>query len=457
MVNKFFNNSILQSTSDLRASLSKRFEQQDATHDTFPTSNYASSPVLQNAISDILAPSRISALESCDVNTIPYDSYNFFSYIWTYQGRNFGMLIAPLLLLAFWGVAWQVLFLYGFDAKPVYNEQTDSYESFFEHRMSSLGDLIQPLMQPIGFLITFRLGRAAVRFWDARHAIGNVVYLIRSNIAIVCVGLMSPIRLRRIAMLEQLSQKNGDTSNNSVKQNDKDIKTETAALKLLAEYARWSAALPVSVQHFLRPGTRPGWRDEDMYTKKLRELDPLLPASDTRLLLMPYDDKEGKPTFDAANGVRVRDEPLVVLNRMHELAFNVAFFTYTGSRSDLFTPTPEAQAAFYKQLTEHIDAMYGAYGATERIKNTPLPFAYSVHLRTFLLIYLLLWNLTSVATFGWIAIPTNFFVNWLLLGIEAASVDCERPFNWNANHIPLGKISAVVAVNIAEALKELRW
>ena len=194
MANKFFNNSILkelsaQSTSDLRASLSKRFEQQDATHDTFPTSNYASSPVLQNAISDILAPSRISALESCDVNNIPYDSCeshanfvvfsssiyhfinlyvysimlafrqdNFFSYIWTYQGRNFGMLIAPLLLLAFWGVAWQVLFLYGFDAKPVYNEQTDSYESFFEHRMSSLGELIQPLMQPIGFLITFRLG-----------------------------------------------------------------------------------------------------------------------------------------------------------------------------------------------------------------------------------------------------------------------------------------------------------
>eukprot|EP00804_Cyclotella_cryptica_P000574 CCRYP_009987-RA/>CCRYP_009987-RA protein AED:0.02 eAED:0.02 QI:482/1/1/1/1/1/2/170/389 len=382
---------------------------------------------------------------------------NFFSYIWTYQGRNFGMLIAPLLLLICWGVVWQLIFIYGFDTKPFYNERTQSYESNFEHSMSSLGELIQPLMQPIGFLITFRLGRAAVRFWDARQAIGNVVYLIRSNIAIVSVGLMSPIRLRRIAMLEQLSQNDDDTSNHSVKQNEQDRKNETAALALLAEYARWLAALPVSVQHFLRPGTRPGWRDEDTYTKKLRELDPLLPASDTRLLLMTHDDKEGRPTFDAANGVRVRDEPLVVLNRMHELAFNIAFFTYAGGGSNLFTPTPEAQAAFYKQIIEHIDAMYAAYGATERIKNTPLPFAYSVHLRTFLLIYLLLWNLTSVATFGWIAIPTNFFVNWLLLGIEAASVDCERPFNWNANHIPLGKISSVVAVNVAEAMKELRW
>ena len=79
MANKYFNNSILkelstQSTSDLRASLSKRLEQQDATRNTSLTSNYASSPVLQDAISDILAPSRISALQSCDVNPIPYDS-----------------------------------------------------------------------------------------------------------------------------------------------------------------------------------------------------------------------------------------------------------------------------------------------------------------------------------------------------------------------------------------------
>ena len=38
----------------------------------------------------------------------------------------------------------------------------------------------------------------------------------------------------------------------------------------------------------------------------------------------------------------------------------------------------------FRNLSEHIDTLTGAWGAMERINATPLPFAYVVHLRTFL-------------------------------------------------------------------------
>lgn len=72
----------------------------------------------------------------------------------------------------------------------------------------------------------------------------------------------------------------------------------------------------------------------------------------------------------------------------------------------------------YQQITSQIDILTGTFGAMERIKGTPLPFAYAIHLRTFLLLYLFLWNCCSVAQYDWIALPFLFLFNWCILGIE---------------------------------------
>eukprot|EP00986_Skeletonema_menzelii_P013772 scaffold8389_cov140-Skeletonema_menzelii.AAC.2 len=63
--------------------------------------------------------------------------------------------------------------------------------------------------------------------------------------------------------------------------------------------------------------------------------------------------------------------------------------------------------------------------------------------------------MTSIASVGWAALPTLFAYNLLMLGIEAATVECEKPFDWNANHLTLGKFCVVAARNIAQALKEV--
>ena len=61
--------------------------------------------------------------------------------------------------------------------------------------------------------------------------------------------------------------------------------------------------------------------------------------------------------------------------------------------------------------------------------------------------------LDALAAHGWAAMPTLVIVSWSLLGIEAASVECERPFRWGANHLPLGKMCVVVAKNVELTLR----
>jgi hypothetical protein len=125
----------------------------------------------------ILCPLRLAALEAADVAPVAYNNYSFFSKITTIRGRNFPMLVAPLVSLFFWGLCWQLLFWYGPKDESAYIDVTDVQEYFI-----SIESLIDPLLTPLSFLLVFRLGRAAVRFWDV-----SVFYAMNAAHIVFCV------------------------------------------------------------------------------------------------------------------------------------------------------------------------------------------------------------------------------------------------------------------------------
>eukprot|EP00571_Detonula_confervacea_P015979 CAMPEP_0172306774 /NCGR_PEP_ID=MMETSP1058-20130122/7776_1 /TAXON_ID=83371 /ORGANISM="Detonula confervacea, Strain CCMP 353" /LENGTH=455 /DNA_ID=CAMNT_0013018761 /DNA_START=464 /DNA_END=1831 /DNA_ORIENTATION=+ len=407
--------------------------------------------IFEKTLQALLNPSRLAALDAADVAPVPYNTYFFFSHFFHFRGRNLRMILAPLLSLFLWGLGWQLLFVYGLK---------DDVNDVQEY-LASLDYLITPLLTPLSFMLTYRLGRAAIRYWDARQAVGKMVEICRSNIATVSVWFNSPIRLRKRHRQKQQPQSHvTDNGKDQAKQSEsaencRHDAEDAEALELLCEYARWLAVFPIAVKHFLRPETRPGWEKEDRYKKRRYEIGPLLSDEDARNVIMEYDDEDGKPTSNSVSGTRVRDPPLVVLNRLHELAYDIAHYAFTDNGPASFLPTSQGRAIFYQQTGDQINILFGAYGAMERIKGTPLPFVYVIHLRTFLMIYLFLWNMSSVATYGWTGLPFLFLLNWALLGIEAAAVECERPFDYNPNHLTLGKVCVVVARNIGQALKEV--
>lgn len=420
--------------SERKASLARL----DSSSSTTSSQNEISA--FRRTIDAILSPSRLAGLDAADVAPIPYDTYSFFSHILSLRGRNFSMLFSPLLLLLCWGAGWQLVFVYADTSNEIQNN------------LASLDRLVLPILTPLSFLLTFRLGRAAVRFWDARRSVGIIIGLCRTNMAMVSVGVISPIKHREASKILLQTSVDESIDGQAETQTRKVEPQEEDSIELMCQYARWLAVFPVAVNHHIRPQTRKGWNQDDLYKKYRYEIGTLLSDSDAQKVIMSNDDEKGLPTL--SGGTRMRDSPLVVLNRLHQLAYDIAY-CQTSSNDNTSSTHNANQAMLYQQITNQLKELTDAYGAMERIKNTPLPFAYAVHLRTFLLLYLFLWNMISVAEYGWVSIPFLFLLNWALLGIEAAAVECESPFEYRENHLTLGKVAVLISRNIGQAMKEL--
>ena len=91
-------------------------------------------------------------------------------------------------------------------------------------------------------------------------------------------------------------------------------------------------------------------------------------------------------------------------------------------------------------LEAQVAALLDNQGGCERILRTPIPFAYAVHIKQLLLIYLLSLPLALVGEMGWVAIPTSAVIAFGLLGIEEAGVEIEDPFGDDPNDLPVEAI-----------------
>ncbi|MEZ4405411.1 MAG: bestrophin family ion channel [Polyangiales bacterium] len=87
-------------------------------------------------------------------------------------------------------------------------------------------------------------------------------------------------------------------------------------------------------------------------------------------------------------------------------------------------------------------------GGCERIRKTPLPFAYVIHLRRALAIYCGTLPLALVSSFHWWTLPITLLVSFILLGIEEIGVEIEEPFGTDANDLPLDAICATIEANV---------
>ncbi len=96
----------------------------------------------------------------------------------------------------------------------------------------------------------------------------------------------------------------------------------------------------------------------------------------------------------------------------------------------------------------HVSVLMDIIGACERIRKTPLPFAYVVHLRRALMIYTVTLPFCLVEPLRWWSVLATSLVAFVLFGIEEIGVEIEDPFGTDANDLPLEKICATIDANI---------
>ena len=99
-----------------------------------------------------------------------------------------------------------------------------------------------------------------------------------------------------------------------------------------------------------------------------------------------------------------------------------------------------------KELKSFFDIM----GACERIKNTPIPFSYSIFLKKFIFFYIITLPIGFVAYFEYWAIPISVFVFYVLVSLEIIAEEIEMPFGQDANDLPTQKLADMIRGNVDE-------
>ena len=101
-----------------------------------------------------------------------------------------------------------------------------------------------------------------------------------------------------------------------------------------------------------------------------------------------------------------------------------------------------------KELKDFIDIM----GACERIKNTPIPYSYSMYIKKFIFIYVITLPFAFVTSTGYMTIPIVMVIGYVLLSVELIAEEIEDPFGRDVNDLPTDELSGKIRDNVREIL-----
>jgi putative membrane protein len=101
-------------------------------------------------------------------------------------------------------------------------------------------------------------------------------------------------------------------------------------------------------------------------------------------------------------------------------------------------------------LNDELKTMANVCGACERIKNTPIPYSYSMFLKKFIFAYVFTMPLGFVYDFKYWTAPIVVFIFYAFASIELIAEEIEDPFGTDANDLPLDAIALTIRTNVKE-------
>lgn len=89
-------------------------------------------------------------------------------------------------------------------------------------------------------------------------------------------------------------------------------------------------------------------------------------------------------------------------------------------------------------------------GACERIKNTPIPYSYSIFLKKFIFIYVTTIPLAFINDFKYFSCLISVFIFYVLVSMEILAEEIEDPFGLDDNDLPTDDLSQKIKTNVQE-------
>jgi ion channel-forming bestrophin family protein len=155
----------------------------------------------------------------------------------------------------------------------------------------------------------------------------------------------------------------------------------------------------------------------------------------------PFPDLDRLPADERAQLADQRNVPLAILQTIGR---RMQWAWQQGWIRDYHLPVLEAS------LTE----LTAIQGGCERIKNTPLPFAYNVLLHQLVAFYCLLLPFGIVQDVGFMTPLVVLLISHAFLGLDELGDEIEEPFGTHPNDLPLSALSRTIEINLRQLAGE---
>jgi ion channel-forming bestrophin family protein len=108
----------------------------------------------------------------------------------------------------------------------------------------------------------------------------------------------------------------------------------------------------------------------------------------------------------------------------------------------------------WASLDRTLSNLMDSQGASERIKNTPMPRQYDMFIRRFINIYCLVLPLGMVQSLGLMTPIGSTFVGFIFLALDQIGRDLETPFENLPHDVALTSISRTIEINLKQMIGE---
>ena len=104
-------------------------------------------------------------------------------------------------------------------------------------------------------------------------------------------------------------------------------------------------------------------------------------------------------------------------------------------------------------LNPPLQTLMDVCGICERIKSTPIPFSYSLFIKLFITLYLMVIPFTVIDAYGYLTIPATLIMAYIMVGLEMIGEEIEDPFGLERNDLPLNQLSQMIRVSVHEIMQ----
>jgi putative membrane protein len=92
-------------------------------------------------------------------------------------------------------------------------------------------------------------------------------------------------------------------------------------------------------------------------------------------------------------------------------------------------------------INNEIFALIDITGACERIKNSPIPFSYSLFLKKIIFVYIITMPIAFSLEYRYWAIPAVMIIFYAFASLELVSEEVEEPFGMDSNDLPTDELA----------------